>query len=163
MEHQPWWKGARGEWFVVVQFVLFALIAIGPRTWPGGPVCPLAVARIATWVGVAFMLFGVALSVGGLMALGSPNLTALPFPKDTAELRESGPYAIVRHPIYSGLIFGAFGWGLYLHAPLTNLFALALFVLFDLKSRREERWLTERFPQYREYCARVKRLVPWVY
>ncbi|HET6351630.1 MAG TPA: isoprenylcysteine carboxylmethyltransferase family protein, partial [Coriobacteriia bacterium] len=127
------------------------------------PAFPPLIATLATWKGGALMLIGAALCIGGLMALGSPNLTALPYPKDTAELRESGPYAIVRHPIYSGLIFGAFGWALYLEAPLTLLFAVALFVLFDLKSRREERWLTERFPQYVDYCRRVKRLIPWLY
>lgn len=163
MEHAPWWKGERGEWFVVIQGVLFVLIGAGPRTWPGAPVWAPPSTTLGTYLGLALMLAGAALSLPGLIALGSRNLTALPYPKATAELVESGPYAIVRHPIYSGLILASFGWGLYLHAWLTLLFAAALFVLFDLKSRREERWLTERFPQYRDYRKRVKKLLPWVY
>lgn len=159
----PWWRGSRGEWYVVVQALLFALIGFGPRTFPGAPPWPQPWGWMATVLGVVLMLAGGALSAGGLLALGSANLTALPYPKDSAELRETGPYAIVRHPVYSGLIFGAFGWALFRHAPLTLLFSVALFVLFDLKSRREERWLLERFPQYAEYCARVRKLLPWVY
>ena len=38
-----------------------------------------------------------------------------------------------------------------------------LFVFFDVKSRLEERWLTEKFAGYPEYRTRVKKLIPWVY
>ncbi len=40
---------------------------------------------------------------------------------------------------------------------------LALFGFFDLKSRREEAWLAERFPGYADYRARTKRFIPWAY
>jgi len=40
---------------------------------------------------------------------------------------------------------------------------VALFIFFDLKSRREERWLREAYPEYGDYQKRVKKLVPWVY
>jgi len=158
----PWWRGERGEWYVVVQVLLFALIAVGPRTWPGAPTWPEPWATVATWVGVALMLLGAPLTAGGLLRLG-PSLTALPYPTENARLVESGPYAIVRHPIYSGLVFGAFGWALFVHGWLTLVWAAALTVLFHLKSRREEQWLCERFPEYAQYQQRVKKLVPWVW
>ena len=161
--HTPWWKGERGEWYVIVQFALFALIGFGPRTWPGAPSVGEPWASAARWLGFALILAGGALAVGGLMKLGSRNLTALPYPREDASLVTKGPYAIVRHPIYSGLIFAAFGWGLWLQAPLTLLFSVGLFVLFDLKTRKEEAWLIERFPKYREYCGKVKKLIPWLY
>jgi len=158
----PWWRGERGEWFVVVQGVLFAFIAFGPISWPGAPAWPEPFATIATWTGLALMLAGAILAASGLMSLG-PALTALPYPTDDARLVETGPYAIVRHPIYSGLIAGAMGWGLWVHGWLTLLYAFALFLLFDAKSRREEGWLCERFPEYGEYKTRVRKLIPWVY
>ena len=162
MDRTPWWRGTRGEWYVVVQAVLFVLIAVGPRTVPGLPPWTPPWTTIGTWLGLALMMPGAALSIGGVLKLGK-NLTPLPYPKDDSELVEQGPYAIVRHPIYGGLILGAFGWGLYLHAWLTLAFAALLFILFDIKSRREERWLIERYPEYAEYCSRVKKLLPWVY
>ena len=55
------------------------------------------------------------------------------------------------------------GASLWLHAWLTLAFAAALLVLFDLKVRREERWLCERYPGYAEYQTRVKKLVPWIW
>ncbi len=160
--HAPWWRGERGEWYVVVQGALFALIALGPRQWPGAVPWTASVGAVATLIGIVLMAAGAPLAVAGLLALG-PSLTALPYPTDDARLIETGPYAIVRHPIYCGLIFGALGWGLVVHGWLTLLFAMVLFALFDVKSRREERWLVERFPEYAEYRTRVKKLVPWVY
>ncbi len=162
MTSAPWYRGARGEWYVVVQAALFALIAAGPRALSGWPAWPQPWALVATWVGFAMMLTGAAVAAGGVFRLG-PNLSVLPYPKDCLELIETGPYAIVRHPIYSGLIVGALGWGLYLHADLTLIWALSLFVLFDAKARREEIWLAEKFPEYAEYRTRVKKLIPWLY
>lgn len=161
-QQTPWWKGTKGEWYVAVQLVLFVLIGVGPRNVPGLPVWSAPFARGAAWLGFAMMLAGAALAAGAVLRLGN-NLTALPYPKDDSTLVEQGPYAIVRHPIYSGLIFGAFGWGLWLHSWLTLGFALALLILFDLKLRREERWLCERYPGYAAYQGRVKKLVPWVW
>jgi protein-S-isoprenylcysteine O-methyltransferase Ste14 len=162
--HVPWWKGPRGEWYVVVQAVLFVLIAFGWRLWPNAPAWPEPFATAASILGFVLMLAGIPLAVTGLIALQrARSLTALPYPTDEAHLVETGPYAIVRHPIYSGLILGFIGLGLWRHALLTIVFTLALFVLFDLKSRREEAWLIERFPEYREYCRRVKKLLPWLY
>jgi len=41
--------------------------------------------------------------------------------------------------------------------------AIALFVFFDAKARKEEVWLTERFPDYANYRISVKKLIPWIY
>ena len=161
-ERSTWWRDERGEWYVAVQVVLFALIGVGPRTLPGWPAWSAPSTTIGTWLGLAMMLAGAALSVGGL-AQARQQSHAAALPKDGSQLVNQGPYAIVRHPISSGLILGAFGWGLWLHAWLTLLFAVGLLVLFDLKVRQEERWLCERYPEYGEYQKRVKKLVPWVW
>jgi hypothetical protein len=41
--------------------------------------------------------------------------------------------------------------------------ALIQAVLLDIKARREERWLREKFPDYDEYAVKVRRLIPWLY
>ena len=57
----------------------------------------------------------------------------------------------------------ALGWALYVQGWLTLGYVVALFVFLDAKSRREERWLAERFPAYADYQQRVRKLIPFLY
>lgn len=155
----PWWRGRRGEYWVIAQGFLFVLIAVGPQTAPWLPTWDAS--GLGTIAGLALLLCGGALAMSALVRLG-PNLTPLPYPKDDATLVETGPYSIVRHPIYSGLILGGFGWAITVHGFLALAYAIGLLVFFDLKSRREERWLTEKFAGYADYRTRVRKLVPFV-
>jgi protein-S-isoprenylcysteine O-methyltransferase Ste14 len=160
----PWWRGQRGEWYVVVQVGLFALVVLGPRSLPGWPSWPMPYSRVAMALGLLLMAWGALLAAAALMRLGqNDSLTALPYPRDEGRLVESGPYGLVRHPIYSGLISGAFGYALWVNGWLTLVYAALLFAFFDVKSRREERWLAERFSDYVQYSTRVRKLVPWIY
>jgi len=157
-----WWKGARGEWYVVVQSALFLLLAFGPRTWAGLPESSMPVALAAFVVGVVLLIAGAGLVLAAFAKLGR-NVTPLPFPKADGRMVETGAYRLVRHPIYCGVLALAFGWALCVHGPLTLGYAFLLFVLFDLKSRREERWLVAKYPAYADYRKRVRRLIPFTY
>jgi protein-S-isoprenylcysteine O-methyltransferase Ste14 len=93
--------------------------------------------------------------VGGSIDLGAA-LTPNPRPRTGAGLRDRGLYRRVRHPIYGGVILGSLAWSLWL-SP-TALAPTALTAVFvDLKSRREEAWLEERYPGYASYRSRVRR------
>ncbi len=160
--NNSWWKGERGEWYVVVQFILFGLIFAAPfltRQWSGWPEPWAGIGRV-----LGFLLIGVGgvLILAGLASLGR-NLAAVPHPRDDAVLVEHGAYKIVRHPIYSGIIFGSFGWGFLTNSALALLLALVLFFFFDIKSRREEKWLMDKFSDYSAYQQRVRKLLPFVY
>lgn len=108
------------------------------------------------------MLAGGSLGTLGVLSLGR-NLSPFPKPIEGGRLVVGGAYALVRHPIYSGLIIGSLGWSLLTDTLLGVGLALLLFVFFDLKSRREERWLAETYPQYPDYKKRVRKLIPFVY
>lgn len=156
------WKSRRGEWYVVLQLILFAVILFGPRTAAGLPPWPAALSPFFSVAGGALMAAGAAMTALAALHLG-PNLTPLPHPKDDATLVVTGLYGLVRHPIYSGLILMAFGWALWVQGWLTLAYALALTLFFDLKSRREEVWLERKFPDYAGYRRRVRKLIPFVY
>ncbi len=158
----PWWKGARGEWYLAAQLVLMALVFLGPRTLPGLPAWPATLARILLIVGVALMLGGGGLLVAGLLRLGT-NLSPLPRPRRHATLVQTGPYRLVRHPMYAGGIVLAYGWALVVHGWLTLVYATVLFVFLDIKSTREERWLAEKFSDYPDYQQRVNKLIPFIH
>ncbi len=162
VSHKPWWKGARGEWYLVVQAGLLLLLAFGPRTWQATPAWEVPYTWIGSLAGGVLFIVGSLIAATGAINLGK-NLTPLPRPKEDATLIVTGAYRLVRHPIYSGVTFMAFGWGLWLHSWLTIAYALLFFAFFDIKSRHEELWLEEKFPEYAAYRKRVRKLIPFVY
>ena len=157
-----WWKGERGEWYVVVQFILFGLIFFAPfltSAYSGWADPWNTIGRV---LGILLVVLGGVLALAGLASLGR-NLAVVPRPRDDATLVEYGAYKIVRHPIYSGVILGAFGWALLMNSLITLLLAAVLFLFFDIKSRREEKWLGEKFDGYAAYQQRVRKLLPFIY
>jgi protein-S-isoprenylcysteine O-methyltransferase Ste14 len=162
MSGRPWWLGSRGEWYVGLQVALFALILFGPTKLSSWPEWPRPQARAATILGGVLALAGGLLLAAGIQRLGN-RLTPLPYPKGDGPLLREGPYRLVRHPIYSGGLFLALGWSLCRHGSLTLGYTLLLLVFLDLKARKEERWLVERFPEYETYRAKVKKLIPFLY
>jgi protein-S-isoprenylcysteine O-methyltransferase Ste14 len=154
----PWWKGPRGEWWVVGQGALLATIAIAP------PACGWSWPDRHLWriIGGALVAAGGALAVLAVRELG-PNLTALPRPRRRGTLVRSGVYARARHPIYGGLLVAALGWALWktsgVHLALAAVFAAYM----TAKAWREERFLLERFPDYAEYRSRTARFIPGVF
>ena len=117
----------------------------------------------------ALRVLGVIGIVGGLLLTAAAlaqlrrALTPFPEPRADGELRTDGLYAWVRHPVYSGLILSAAGWGLYCASPWGAITTVTLFVFFDRKAAREERALARRYAGYKDYAARVRKLVPGVY
>lgn len=148
--------GRRGEGWLLLQMVLFVVILLAPR------VPPVAFPLWLQGLGLLLLAVGGVFGTWGILVLGK-NLTAFPKPIEDGVLVTGGPYAYVRHPIYSGLILGTFGWALFRANLLGVALAIVLFLFFDLKSRQEERWLGQAYTGYDEYQGRVRKLLPWVY
>ena len=151
--------GPHGEGWFLAQLILFGAIAAsgaaGPA-WSGGP------RAASTVAGMALLAAGGLLSVRGVLDLRE-SLTPFPKPLAGATLVECGAYGLARHPIYGGLILGAAKWSLLVASIVALGLSAVLAVFFDLKSRREERWLAEKFSAYDAYRARTRRLLPWLY
>lgn len=158
-----WWRGERGEYWVLGQIILF----VGFMLLPIYPVIALD-SLSPMWQYIAWGLVGIFGLIATLfLLLGSlelgTNLTPLPHPKDDGKLVTSGVYAVVRHPIYSGVIFGAIAYSVWQWSFLHAIGALILLLFFDVKSRKEESWLSNKFPDYDAYRSQVKKLIPWLY
>ena len=100
--------------------------------------------------------------LGCTIALGS-NITPFPKPSEKAQLVRRGIFSLIRHPIYTGVMFASLGWALVWQSWPTLLMALVLILFFDAKARREEEWLREKFSEYGEYEKCVKRFIPRIY
>lgn len=135
---------------------------MAPRTLPGLPEWSSSFKSAGTIAGGLMLVSGACLAAAGTFHHGR-NLTPFICPKANSILFEQGAYRLVRHPIYSGLLQMAFGWGLWSHGWLTLGYSLIFFIILDRKSRREEALLRKTFPGYAAYSDRVKRLIPFIY
>ncbi len=135
--------------------ILLAGILAGSQ-WSGGLRFAAAVA------GGVLLLGGAILAWSGIRDLDR-SMSPMPRPRASAVLIQDGVYRRLRHPIYAALILIAIGWSLLMASFLALGLAIALALLLDLKARREEIWLRDRYPGYAEYSLHTKRFVPGVY
>ena len=142
-----------------VTVVCAGLAIVGRRYFDG-----LAVG--ALWVrvlGLAVLVASTVLTLWARFSLGTMWSMA-PKVKGDHQLRTRGPYAVTRHPIYTGLL------GMLLGATLLSgigqwivLFPVGL-IVFEVKIRMEERLMVVTFPdEYPRYRRRVPQLVPGLY
>jgi protein-S-isoprenylcysteine O-methyltransferase Ste14 len=149
----------RGGRWLLVQFPLVALAAILGRV---GPRLPVRWRRVARPLGLGLISTGMAFFWAGLASLGR-NLTPFPRPKEDARLVRSGPYRLVRNPVYAGGIVASLGNALFHGRPLGLLGTALLVLFFDAKARREEAYLERKFPEYAAYRRTTSKLVPGLY
>lgn len=126
--------------------------------WLYDRIFPLAEACF--WLGTIMTVLGLAFSIWARVHLGR-NWSGTVTLKQDHELIRTGPYGIVRHPIYTGLLFAMLGTAIALN-EWRGVVALALIAAaFVRRCRLEERWLAEIFPDsYARYRAQVPALIP---
>ena len=128
--------------------------ALRDRFAPGAPVLPL--------LGMVSVAIGLGFAVWARRHLGR-NWSARITVKENHALVRSGPYQVVRHPIYSGLLLALAGTAL-ATGEWRGVLAVACAVLaFALKIRVEESRMRETFPEYEGYRRRVPALVPGLF
>ena len=123
--------------------------------WSTVPVWVVIAANLMVFLGYLFIIF-----VFKENTYASGNITV----KKEQTVVASGPYAIIRHPMYTGMIL------MVLFAPLAlgSYWAVIPSLLFIpwviIRIKNEEKLLLKNLPGYQEFCAKtVYRLIPWVW
>lgn len=154
----------RSPWFYLVSSVLFFTIAwLG---WIQLPIKPSPLVR--AWMlsaGSVLYFPGMLFTLWGRLALGKNYFVSTGFGAQLFEdhqLITAGPYAVVRHPMYTGLIVAAIG-ALLIYFTWTT-FYFALFApLTMVRARREEQALEAEFgEQWQAYRKRVPGFIPYL-
>jgi protein-S-isoprenylcysteine O-methyltransferase Ste14 len=143
--------------------VVIALLSINriPLPWLYRQVWPAGFWPF--WIGAAVTVAGLLFAVWARRHLAT-NWSSSVTIKQDHELITTGPYALVRHPIYTGILTGFLGTAIAL-AQVRGFIALALmFVLFWAKFRKEEEWMRSQFGEtYTTYSQRTAALIPYLF
>ncbi len=156
------WRAAAGIRVVIFIGVLVLIrLSSSWRFIAGIARRPLAPGAAGETIGVIVCVAGVALAVWARANIG--RNWGMPMSlREGHELVTSGPYAYIRHPIYSGLLLAMLGSALAANPVWLVLFVVSL-VYFVYGARVEERHMTQQFPDaYPAYRRRTKMLIPFV-
>ncbi len=125
------------------------------QLWPSG-IWPF-------WIGAAVTVGGLLFAVWARLHLGR-NWSSSVTIKQGHELITTGPYAVVRHPIYTGILAGFVGSAIAL-SQVRGLIGVALiFLAFWSKLRMEEKWMRSQFGEtYTTYMHHTAALVPYLF
>lgn len=115
------------------------------------------------WIGILFTLAGLGFAVWARLVLGR-NWSGIVTVKQEHELVSTGPYHIVRHPIYTGILLAFIGAAI-ANTELRGVVAVVLaFLALVNKFRTEERFMREQFGDaYVAYSSRVRAIIPFVF
>ena len=156
-----WWKGRGVRLLIILFFLLVArlpalrhTLSINQEFTASHPLMGLG--------GVALCALGLGLAVYARVYLGR-NWGMPMSQKENPELVTTGPYAAIRHPIYTGLLLAMVGSAI--GASVFWVLPLVVFgAYFIYSARREEKLMIEQFPQeYPAYMRRSKMLVPFLF
>lgn len=113
--------------------------------------------------GVVLTVAGCSFAIWARLTLGR-NWSGRATVKVGHELVTSGPYAIARHPIYTGLLLACAGTAVAYGEWHSALGLVVIFIALTLKMSQEERLMVQTFPAtYPEYRKRVKALIPGIF
>jgi len=83
--------------------------------------------------------------------------------KEGHKLVKSGPYRVVRHPMYSSMTIVVLGSGLLIANFMMILFTPVVGIAYHIRARKEEELLKEEFPEYDQYTRETKMFIPGIF
>jgi protein-S-isoprenylcysteine O-methyltransferase Ste14 len=115
------------------------------------------------WTGAAVTAAGLLFAVWARRHIASNWSSAVTI-KQGHELITTGPYALVRHPIYTGILTGFLGTAIALSQVRGLVGFVVMFVVFWAKLRTEEEWMRSQFGEtYTTYAHQTHALVPYFF
>lgn len=110
-----------------------------------------------------FMLFSFVLILWALIAMQKSKLRILPEPSANAILITKGPYRFIRHPMYTAILLGSIGLLINYFTWLRLAIAVALAIVLLIKLNWEEKMLSQKFDEYKEYMKHTRRILPLLF
>jgi protein-S-isoprenylcysteine O-methyltransferase Ste14 len=148
---------------LVLLLVAYVLIVNGALGWNWLDQRVVPAGRTSTAVGYGLLLAGMVFAGWARLFLGGNWSSSVALKQDHTLVR-SGPYRIVRHPIYTGLLVALLGTAIALGELHCFLGVLLAAIAWKIKSISEETLMVQEFgDQYARYREQVKALVPYLW
>jgi protein-S-isoprenylcysteine O-methyltransferase Ste14 len=156
------WRGAVLRAALAVGILVLIRELFRLRVWHIVPLAATHISPITASAGVAICGLGVAIAIWARVYLG--RNWGMPMSlREGHELVTTGPYAFVRHPIYTGILLALIGSTLVHWFPRIVLLPV-IFAYFIFAARMEERSMQDQFPNdYPAYLKRTKMLIPLLF
>jgi len=135
----------------LIQYISLAMLILTGPVLPGS--LPLLIFYFAGWI----------LGIWSILVMGTGNVNAGPDPLPEGRLVSTGPYAVIRHPMYAAILL-VFTPLLISHFTIPRLAILIILVInLLLKIRYEEKQMNMAYcKKYREYSTGTWQLIPYV-
>ena len=148
----------------VLWVVIMASVTAGVYAAAHWRAAALPNGQLLTVTGVILFVAGLILRWWAIITLGRFFTVDVTIEKDH-ELVELGPFRVVRHPSYTGVLLAFFGYALTLHNWAALLVTVVpIFAAFIRRINVEEEALSNALgSRYADYMMRTKRLVPLIY
>ena len=140
------------SWLLVcLQFISLLYLSIS---------APMLAAHLS---GLFLELAGIFLAMSGLIKLNWKSFSVFPEPRPDGQLETGGIYAIIRHPMYAGvlLIAGTLVWEY--PSDLRVACLLVLITVLILKINMEEAFLEKKYPSFQSWKKSSNRLIPFIW
>jgi protein-S-isoprenylcysteine O-methyltransferase Ste14 len=138
--------------YILVFMQMISIVFILVTGWPLACDIPLLIIQIA----------GIMLGIWAIISMGMMNTSIIPLVKRNALLITNGPYAVIRHPMYSAVLLAL--WPLIIDQYSLLRLSVGLILTIDLvvKMLYEESLLLKHFAGYENYMRKTKRLIPFI-
>jgi len=110
-----------------------------------------------------FIILSILLVFWAIATMQKSKLRILPEPSPHATLITNGPYRLIRHPMYTAILLGSVGLLINKFTVIRLSIAIALAIVLLVKLGWEEKMLSQKFDEYKNYMKNTKRILPFIF
>lgn len=153
-----WWRGS----LIRLGMVILTVVLVKTARFHGLIAAHYVAGPVMDGIGIALCAAGIAFAVWARITIGR-NWGVPMSRRADPELVTAGPYRLVRHPIYTGLIVAMLGTAFVL-GPVPSFLLVWFIVYFVYSARIEQQAMARQFPsEYPEYMKKTKMFIPYVF
>jgi protein-S-isoprenylcysteine O-methyltransferase Ste14 len=143
-------KSVKSALFLIIQFLCIFILGFTGKLLPESIIL------------ISILLISLLLALWAMIIMKF-NFNGAPEVLPGMTLKTSGPYKLIRHPMYTALIGLGAVWIINDFSVLRFIIFVSLFIDLVIKLHYEEKFLSEKFTEYEDYKHRTKRIIPFIF